>query len=62
MTTLMLSFFNRSYSFLQISRTTIETWMSWNSFKIPSPFMGLATLEHLKKKIDNVVITLTPSF
>ena len=29
--------------------------MSLNSIKIPSPIMGLATLEHLKKLIDNSV-------
>ena len=46
MTTLVLSFFNRSYSFLQI-RTTIEAWMSLNSVKIPSPVMELVALEHL---------------
>ena len=34
MTTLLLSFSNRSYSFLQIRRTTIKAWMSLNSFKI----------------------------
>ena len=46
-TTLVLSFYNRSYSFLQIRRTTIKAWMSLNSVKIPSP-MELAALEHLK--------------
>ena len=48
MTTLVLSFYNRSYSFLQIRRTTIKAWMSLNSVKIPSPIMVLAALEHLK--------------
>ena len=47
MTTLVLLFYNRSYSFLQI-RTTIKAWMSLNSVKIPSPIMELAALEHLK--------------
>ena len=47
-TTLVLSFYNRSYSFLQIRRTTIKAWMSLNSVKIPSPIMELAALEHLK--------------
>ena len=62
MTTLVLSFFNRSYSFLQIRRTTIIDWMSLNSVKIPSPIMELAALWHLKKLIDKVVTTLAPSF
>ena len=44
-TTLVLSFYNRSYSFLQIRRTTIKAWMSLNSVKIPSPIMELAALE-----------------
>ena len=47
-TTLVLSFYNRSYSFLQIRRTTIKAWMSLNSVKIPSPIMELAAREHLK--------------
>ena len=47
-TTLVLSFCNRSYSFLQIRSTTITAWMSLNSVKIPSPIMELASLEHLK--------------
>ena len=28
MTTLVLSFFNRLYSFFQVTRTTIKAWMS----------------------------------
>ena len=48
MTTLVLSFYNRSYSFLQIRRTTIKAWMSLNAVKIPSPIKELAALEHLK--------------
>ena len=48
MTTLVLLFFNRSYSLLQMKRTTIKAWMSLNSVKIPSPIMELAALEHLK--------------
>ena len=47
-TTLVLSFYNRSYSILQIRRSTIKAWMSLNSVKIPSPIMELAALEHLK--------------
>ena len=46
-TTLVLLFYNGSYSFLQIRRTAIKAWMSLNSVKIPSPIMELATLEHL---------------
>ena len=48
MTTVVLLFFNRSDSFLQIRRTSIKAWMSLNSVKIPSPIMELAALEHLK--------------
>ena len=48
MTTLVLSFYNRSYSFLHIRRTTIKALMNLNSVKIPSPVMELAALEHLK--------------
>ena len=48
MTTLVLSFLNRSYSFVQIRRTTIKAWMSLNSVKILSSFMEFATLEHLR--------------
>ena len=49
MTTLVLLFLNRLYSFLKIRRATIKAWMSLNSVKIPSPIMELAALEHLKK-------------
>ena len=49
MTTLVLSFYNRSYSFLQIRTIkAIKAWMSLNSVKIPSSIMELAALEHLK--------------
>ena len=48
MPTLVLSFYNRSYPFLQIRRITIKAWMSLNSVKILSPIMELAALEHLK--------------
>ena len=50
MTTLVLSFYNRSFSFLQIRRTTIKAWMSLNSVKIPSPIMELAALERVKNQ------------
>ena len=56
MTTLVLSFLNRLYSFLKIRRTTIKAWMSLNSVKIPSPIMELTA-----KMIDNVVTPLGPS-
>ena len=48
MTTLVLSSLNRSYSFLQIMRTTIKAQMSLNFVKIPSPVKELAALGHLK--------------
>ena len=48
MTTLVLSNFNRSYSFLHIRRTTIKARISLNLVKIPSPIKELAALEHLK--------------
>ena len=48
MTTLVLSILNRSYSFLQIRRTTIKAWMGLNFVKIPSPIKELAALEDLK--------------
>ena len=47
-TTLVVSILNGSSSFLQIRRTLIKAWMSLNFDKIPSPFMELAPLEHLK--------------
>ena len=48
MTTLVLSFYDRSYSLLQIRRTTIKAWISLNLVKIPSLIMESAALEHLK--------------
>ena len=49
MTTLVLSNLNRSYSFLQVRRTTIKVRMSFLNFvKIPSPIKELAALEPLK--------------
>ena len=62
MTTLVLSFYNRSYLFLQIRRTTIKAWMGLNSVKIPSPIKELAALEHLKKLMYNVVTALVSTF
>ena len=48
MTTLVLSNLNRSYSFVQIRRTTIKAWMGLNFIKFPSSIKELAVLEHLK--------------
>ena len=48
MTTLVLSILNGSSLFLQTRRTTIKAWMILNFFKIPSPIIELAPLEHLK--------------
>ena len=62
MTTLVLSIFNGSSSFLQIRRTAVKACMSLNFLKIPSPIMELAPLEHLKKLMNSVVTTLAPSF
>ena len=62
MTTLVLSIFNGSSSFLHTIRTTIKAWMSLNSVKNPSPLLELATLEHLKKLMDNVVTALASTF
>ena len=48
MTTLMLSFWDGSSSFLQVTRTTIKAWKCLNFVKIPSPTTELAAHEHLK--------------
>ena len=48
MTTLVLSIFNGSSSFLHTIRTTIKAWMSLNYVKIPSHILELGPLEHLK--------------
>ena len=48
MTSLVLSMFNGSSSYLQIRRTTLKACMSLNFIKISSPIMELAALEHLK--------------
>ena len=45
MTSLVLSIFNGSSSFLQTIRTTIKAWMSLNFGKIPLLTMELAALE-----------------
>ena len=61
MTSLVLSIFNGSSSFLQVTRSIIKAWMGLNFGKIPSLTSKLAALERLKKKND-VVTTLAPSF
>ena len=48
MTTLVLSIFNGSSSFLHTIRTTIKAWMSLNFIKIASAILELAALERQK--------------
>ena len=48
MTTLVLSFSNRSSSFLQVTRSAIKACMGLNFGKIPSQTSELAALERLK--------------
>ena len=48
MTSLVLSIFNGSSSFLHTIRATIKAWMSLNFGKIPSLSSELAALEHQK--------------
>ena len=48
MTTLVLSIFNGSSSFLYKIRTTIKALMSLNYVKIPSHILELAPLDILK--------------
>ena len=45
MTTLVPSFSNGSFSFLQVTRSAIKTWMGLNFGKIPSLTSELAALE-----------------
>ena len=50
MTTLVLSFLNRTYSLLQIRRITIKAWKSLNPVKIPSPIMnGSSSFLHVTR-------------
>ena len=49
MTTLVLSIFNRSSSFVHTIRTTIKAWMSLNFGKIPLLTSELGALERQKK-------------
>ena len=48
MTSLVLSIFNGSSSFLHTIKTTIKAWMSLNFSKIPSLTSELAALERQK--------------
>ena len=50
MTSLVLSNFNGSSSFLQVTRSAIKAWMGLNFGKIPSLASELAALEHLKNQ------------
>ena len=45
-TTLLPSFLDGSFSFLQITRPTIKAWMNLNFGNIPSLTSELAALEH----------------
>ena len=62
MTSLALSISKGSFSFLQVTRSTIKAWMGLNFVKIPSLTLELAALERLKKSMKNVVTTLASSF
>ena len=57
----MPSFLIGSSSFLQVTRTTIKAWMSWNFGGISPLTAELAALECLKKTYK-LVSTLAPSF
>ena len=56
MTTLVPSFSDGSSSFLQVTRPTIKTRMSFNFGKI------LSLTSEFKKSMNNLVTTLAPSF
>ena len=62
MSILVLSFLIESYSFLQVTRTTIKAWMSLNFHQIPSPSIDLAALERLKNECIMFLSILAPSF
>ena len=47
-TTLVPAFLDGSSSFLQVTRPTIQAWMSLNNGKIPTLSSKLAALERLK--------------
>ena len=50
MTNLVPSFLDGSSSFLQVTRTFINAWVSLNFGKIPSLTFELAALERLKNQ------------
>ena len=50
MTTIVHSFLNGSSSYLQVTRTTIKTWMSLYFCQIQQLTTGLAALECLKNQ------------
>ena len=50
MSTLVLSFLIESYSFLQVTRTTMKAGMILNFCQIPSPTTELAARERLKNE------------
>ena len=50
MTTLVSSFLDGCFSFLQVTRTIIKAWMSFNFCKIRSPTFELVALEGLKNQ------------
>ena len=49
-----------SFSFLQVTRTTIKAWMSTSFGRIPPLTSELAALERLKKSNNKLVSTLAP--
>ena len=49
MSYLVLTFLNNSSSFMQVTRTTIETWMDFKFSKTEHGSIELAALECLKK-------------
>ena len=51
-----------SFSFLQVTRTTIKAWMSSNLGGIPPLTLELAALERLKNGTISLLSTLAPSF
>ena len=51
-----------SFSFLQVTRTTIKAWVSSNFGGIPPLTSELAALERLKKSNNKLVSNLAPSF
>ena len=51
-----------SFSFLQVTRTTIKAWMSSNFGRIPPLTLELTALECLKNLNNKLASTLEPSF